>query len=191
MAQSNRQYPRRTLCHAWPGRWLGVPPDHNHIFWIGILLVAAKNTVASHDKLVELFDRIGSFFKRIKTYTEVPPTPDLIDTLAKVMAEVLSILAIATKGIKKKRRKMFFKQLAGTNDIEDALQGFDKLEQGELLAVIAQVSTDARGLKDDAKEIKANVKETKADVKEIISKMDTREYSSGWTLATREPPNGS
>ena len=34
------------------------------------------------------------------------------------------------------------------NDIGDALQRLDKLEQGELLTVIAQVSTDTRGLKD-------------------------------------------
>ena len=53
--------------------------------------------------LVELFDRIESFFKRIKTYTEVPPSPQLTDALAKIMAEVLSILAIATKGVKKKQ----------------------------------------------------------------------------------------
>ena len=54
--------------------------------------------------LVSLFDRIERFFKRIKTYTEVPPSPQLTDALAKIMAEVLSILAIATKGMKKKRR---------------------------------------------------------------------------------------
>ena len=59
--------------------------------------------------LVQLFERIESFFKRIKTYTEVPPSPQLTDVLAKIMAEVLSILAIATKGIKKKRlSKPFF-----------------------------------------------------------------------------------
>ena len=34
------------------------------------------------------------------------------------------------------------------NDIGDALQMFDKLEQGELLTVIAQVAADTRGLKD-------------------------------------------
>ena len=53
--------------------------------------------------LVELFDRIENFFKRIKTYTEVPPSPELTDALAKIMAEVLSILAIATKGVKAKQ----------------------------------------------------------------------------------------
>jgi hypothetical protein len=34
------------------------------------------------------------------------------------------------------------------NDIEDALQRLDKLEQGELRTVIAQVARDASGLKD-------------------------------------------
>ena len=34
------------------------------------------------------------------------------------------------------------------NEIGNALQMFDKLEQGELLAVIAQVSTDTGRLKD-------------------------------------------
>ena len=34
------------------------------------------------------------------------------------------------------------------NGIEDALQRFSKLEQGELLTVIAQVSRDTSGLKD-------------------------------------------
>jgi len=150
------------------GVGLVFPPSTIVFSGIGILLIAAKNTVANREMLVQLFERIENFFKRIKTYTEVPPTPDLIDALAKIMAEVLSILAVATKGIKRKQWKTYLKQLAGTNEIADALQRFDKLEQGELLTVMAQISTDTRGLKDDAKE-------TKADVKEIISKMDTRE----------------
>ena len=41
-----------------------------------------------------------SFFKRLKVYTDVPPSPALTEELAKIMAEVLLILAIATKGIK-------------------------------------------------------------------------------------------
>ena len=36
------------------------------------------------------------------------------------------------------------------NDIEDALLRLDKLEQGELRTVIAQVARDTSGLKDGA-----------------------------------------
>ena len=51
--------------------------------------------------LVKLFERIQSFFERLKIYTtEVPPSPAVTDKLAKIMAEVLSILGTATKGIK-------------------------------------------------------------------------------------------
>ena len=50
-----------------------------------------------------LFSRIESFFERLKIYTKVPPSPAVTDELAKLMAEVLSILAIVTKGIKERR----------------------------------------------------------------------------------------
>ena len=64
---------------------------------------AAKNAAASREVLVELFDRIASFFSRLKIHTEVPPTAAVTDVMAKVMAEVLSMLAIATKQMKRGR----------------------------------------------------------------------------------------
>ncbi|KAH8987686.1 hypothetical protein EDB86DRAFT_2832196 [Lactarius hatsudake] len=124
------------------------PPTKIIFSGIGILLVAAKNTATSLGVLIELFDRIQGFFGRLKTYAEVPPTLAVKDILAKIMAEVLSILAIATRQMKERRSKTFIKKLAGMNGIEDALQRFDKLEQGELLTVVAQVSRDTSGLKD-------------------------------------------
>jgi hypothetical protein len=68
---------------------------------------AAKGTVANRDVLVKLFERIESFFERLKVYTKVPPSPAVTDELAKIMAEVLSILGIATKGIKEGRTSGF------------------------------------------------------------------------------------
>ena len=61
---------------------------------------AAKDTLANSGVLVELFERIESFFERLKIYTEVPPSPAVTEGLVKIMAEVLSILGIATKGMK-------------------------------------------------------------------------------------------
>ena len=51
----------------------------------------------SREVLVELFDRIEDFFFRLKTHTEVPPTAAITDVMTKIMAEVLCMLAIATK----------------------------------------------------------------------------------------------
>ena len=59
--------------------------------------------MASRQVLIELFNRIQGFFGRLNTYTEITPTPTIMDALAKITAEVLSILAIATKGMKEKR----------------------------------------------------------------------------------------
>ena len=59
--------------------------------------------MANRDVLAKLFGRIESFFQRLKVYTTVIPSPAVTDELATIMAEVLSILALATKGIKERR----------------------------------------------------------------------------------------
>ena len=68
---------------------------------------AAKDTAASREALAELFDRIEGFFSRLKTHTEVPPAAAIMDVMAKIMAEVLSILATATKQMKQGRASEF------------------------------------------------------------------------------------
>ena len=58
---------------------------------------------ASEDVLIDIFVRIEGFFKRLDSYTEVPPTDAMTDAIVKIMTEVLSILGIATKEIKQSR----------------------------------------------------------------------------------------
>jgi hypothetical protein len=53
--------------------------------------------------LVDIFVRIEGFFKRLESYTEVPPTAAMTDVIVNIIIEVLSILAIATKKIKQGR----------------------------------------------------------------------------------------
>ena len=62
---------------------------------------------ASHDALVELFERIESFFKRLGVYTKVSLTAEMAEVFVKIVAEVLSILSIATKEVKRKRASEF------------------------------------------------------------------------------------
>ena len=64
---------------------------------------AAKDVRASQNTLVDIFERIESFFRRLEVYTEVPPTTEMMDTIIKIMVEVLSILGIAMKEIKQGR----------------------------------------------------------------------------------------
>ena len=64
---------------------------------------AAMDVRASRDKLTDMFERMESFFQRLEIYTRVPPPPEMIDIIVKIMVEVLSILGIATKEMKQGR----------------------------------------------------------------------------------------
>ena len=68
---------------------------------------AAKDVEASQDALIDLFERIENFFKRLESYTSVPPTDAMTDIIVKIMIEVLNIFAIATKEMRQGRASAF------------------------------------------------------------------------------------
>jgi hypothetical protein len=56
---------------------------------------------ASYDALVEIFRCIESFLLRLRIYTEIKePADALTEVVIKIMAELISVLALATKQIK-------------------------------------------------------------------------------------------
>jgi hypothetical protein len=61
---------------------------------------AAKDASASQDKLIDLFNRIERYFRRLEIYTGITPTTTMTDIVIEIMVEVLTILAIATKEVK-------------------------------------------------------------------------------------------
>jgi hypothetical protein len=63
---------------------------------------------ASQDTLIDIFERIENFFRRLEIYTEVAPTPEMTDIIVKIMVEVLSILGVTTKNIKQSRTSKLF-----------------------------------------------------------------------------------
>jgi hypothetical protein len=58
---------------------------------------------ASHDVLVDLFERIQFFLKRLGVHTQISPTKDMVEILVKIMAELISILSVATKEMQQNR----------------------------------------------------------------------------------------
>ena len=68
-----------------------------------VILQAAKDARASHGALVDLFERIESFFKRLEVYTQISLTTKMAEVLVKIVIELLSILSIATKEVKRRR----------------------------------------------------------------------------------------
>ena len=64
---------------------------------------AAKAVSEAQEALIDIFERIENFLKRLETYTEVRPSAAMTDIIVKIMVEVLNILGIATKEIKQGR----------------------------------------------------------------------------------------
>jgi hypothetical protein len=62
-----------------------------------------RDVVASHDTLIHLFERINFFLQRLKTYTGIPLTNESTELLGKIMAQLLSVLALSTKAMTDKR----------------------------------------------------------------------------------------
>ncbi|KAH9036410.1 hypothetical protein EDB84DRAFT_1186072 [Lactarius hengduanensis] len=138
---------------------------------IGVLLLVSKDVAASHDTLIDIFERIENFFKRLEAYTEVPQTAAMTDVIVEIMVEVLSIFAIATKEIKQGRAKKFLTKLAGRRDIEDALQRLDKLTQEEACMAIAEVLRLAHNVDDHVKGISDQVEGVNKGIQGVDGKV--------------------
>ena len=68
---------------------------------------AAEGTIAtsSQDKLIDIFDRIERFCRRLEIYTSMILTNAMTNILVETMVEVLSVLAIATEEVKRRRTR--------------------------------------------------------------------------------------
>ncbi|KAI9438402.1 hypothetical protein BJY52DRAFT_1217459 [Lactarius psammicola] len=145
----------------------------------GVLLLAAKDVIASQDALVNVFERIEGLFRQLETYFEVPTTEAMKDVITKIMVEVLGILGVMTKEMKQGQAKKYLKKLVGRRDIEDALSRLDKLTQQEVQMAIVEVLKVAHHVKDGVETVgnKVNVaiedgKETKALVQQTANNID-------------------
>jgi hypothetical protein len=65
------------------------------------ILQAVQGVSNSQGALVDIFERIENVFKRLETYIGLPPTTEMMDIIVKVMVEVLLVLALVTKEIKR------------------------------------------------------------------------------------------
>ena len=64
---------------------------------------AVKAAQPSQDELGDLFERIEGSFRRLEPYFGAPSAVGTIDTVLRIMVELLPILAVVTKEIKRAR----------------------------------------------------------------------------------------
>ncbi|KAF8494849.1 hypothetical protein F5888DRAFT_1947553 [Russula emetica] len=153
---------------------MAFPPANVIFAGVGILLSTVKAIRASKDTLVDIFERIERFFRRLEVYTGAQPTSEMMDIIIQIMVEVLSILGIVTKEMKQSRLKKFAKKLIGRTDTEDALKRLDILTHEEAWMGIAQnlKATHTVGERvteaiRDGREVKIAVQQTVVDVDQI------------------------
>jgi hypothetical protein len=110
---------------------------------------------------MDIFDCIESFFRRLELHVAAPMTGAMMHIVAKIMAEVIEILKIVTKEVKRGRAsesiadntfpvadkdsEKYLRKLIGRKDIKEALRRLDRLTQEEarMLALQAHVTRDA------------------------------------------------
>ena len=99
----------------------------------------------------------------------IPPTPIMTDIIIKIMVQLLSVLALATKQINQGRfskcaltytltvaqrvTEKFAKKLLGDSEIEAVLQRLDRLTQDEARMTVTQTLGVVDGLVGSMKEI--------------------------------------
>ena len=130
------------------------------------ILQAAEGVSSSYDSLVDLFECIGNFLKRLRIYTDVPLTSSMKDIIGEIMVELLSVFALATKQIKQGRFskwvvirwkiaqhgiEKFAKKLLGESEIEAVLQRLDRLTDEEGRMAVAQTLEVVHGLVNNVK----------------------------------------
>jgi hypothetical protein len=104
---------------------------------------------------------LGSFVKRLDIYTTIDLTPMMENMIVKIMIQLLSVFALATKQITQGRiskcavsywpglnyaTEKFGKKLIGETEIEEVLQKLDRLTLDEARIGIAQTLGLVHGL---------------------------------------------
>jgi hypothetical protein len=123
---------------------------------------AAIGVTDSYNALVDLFECVANFLSRLRIYTEVPFDTMMTSIIVKILAEVLSVLALATKQIKQGRFSKrlvtyiclmaedvsgkFAKKLLGESEIEAVVQRLDRLTQEEARMTAAKTLEVVHGL---------------------------------------------
>jgi hypothetical protein len=122
-----------------------------------------KGVIDGYDTLVDLLESIEHFLNRLDIYTKIPPTAAMTEIVVKILVELLSTLALATKQIKqgkpsesvfgevlhyltRRDAEKFVKKLLGEKDVEAILQRLDRLTQDEARITAAQTLEVVYGL---------------------------------------------
>ena len=147
---------------------------------------ATKAASFSQDALVNIFERIENFFRRLETYVQVPPTPEMTDMIVKIMTEVLSILAIATREFGQSRAskliacmnrhlstdycsEKYLTKVIGKTNIDNGLARLDRLTQEEVRMAAAQGLKATHAVHDEVRSVDGHIQQVDDRVRNVGS----------------------
>ena len=122
---------------------------------------AAAGITTRHDALAEMLELIEDFLIHVEIYTRVPPTPATDDMVVKIMLELFSTLALATRELYHGRPSesilvhlyltqryvvKSFKKGFGDTGMEAILQRLDRLTQDEARMTVPETLAVIYGL---------------------------------------------
>lgn len=123
----------------------------------------AKSVRESYDALVEIFECVEGFLRRLMIYTKFERPPfAMAEVVIKIMAELISVLALATKQINQglfsesvlgnchpktySVAEKYGRKLLGDNEIKAVLQRLDRLTMEESREAVTQTFDVVYGL---------------------------------------------
>jgi hypothetical protein len=111
---------------------------------------AAKGVSDSYDELIDLLESIEQLLVHLDTYIKIPPTPAMDEIVVKIMVELLSTLALATKKLRQGQSSKsvfgdvfyltqcdavnYVKKRFGEMNVEVVMQRLDRLTPDEARA---------------------------------------------------------
>ncbi|OCH87555.1 hypothetical protein OBBRIDRAFT_149093 [Obba rivulosa] len=150
------------------GANLAFPPANIIFSGISVLLNATKNINESYDALIELLECVEYFLDRLKIYTQIPCNAGMRTIVVKTLADIITILALATNQVKRGRLSKYWKKLRGEKHIEDALKRMGKLTTEEARMAGSQ-SLESLSLVADDIEL---IMEAMNGIQDILAKID-------------------
>ncbi|KAF8494963.1 hypothetical protein F5888DRAFT_614255 [Russula emetica] len=102
----------------------------------------------------------------------------MTDIIVDIMVEVLTMLAMATKEVKRGRLQKYLRKLVGNTEIEDSLQRLDRLTQeearmasAESLKMTHNVDAKVMGVNDRVRDVEGKVEDVQDDVRDAGNKV--------------------
>ncbi|KAN0111248.1 hypothetical protein V8E52_008728 [Russula decolorans] len=133
----------------------------------------AKDVRESYDALVNIFECVENFLRRLSIYNEIPPTPAITEMVIKIMAEIINVLALATKQMKQGRFKKYAKKCLGEKDIESVLDRLDRLTLEESKITAAETLDVVYSLVNKMQVVMEDGKASTDDIRQTLGE-------SGW-----------